>query len=83
MSKTGYNWSMSKSRKDKDIKNTHNLGPGEYNINRSDGFGRSCTMKGRYHREKPIQYQAAPGLYDIPDSKSKKGTIFKMESRIK
>lgn len=41
-------------------------------------------MKGRYNAtEKAVEYQAAPGLYNIPDTKCKKGTLFKMGNKNK
>lgn len=37
-------------------------------------------IKGKYSPPKPVDYDAAPGSYDIPDTKSKRGAIFKARS---
>lgn len=51
------------------------LGPGDYDPKVSS-TGRGCKLKGRYPEEKRDVFNTGPGSYEIPDTKTKKGTKF-------
>lgn len=74
--KTGYQWSFSRSSKKPEAKCVHSLGPGEYNPTLTKS-NRGCKIKPKNEYEKENEYDAAPGSYNLPETKSKTGVGFK------
>ncbi len=74
---TSGQWKFSKSSRKGKIQFENPTGPGEYSPQHFD-TSRSFKLKGCYQdRQSDCEYDSSPCSYTLPDTKTKRGAIFK------